>query len=358
MDDFRIAALRQKLIDAQVDAIWIHAPVNRSYMSGFSGSVGEVVISATDQWLFVDGRYVVQAQEQCTPQWSIRAHQGDVWQAMRDVLSPHAVVGFEAEHVSVAAYEAWSAACVHGKSVPLYRTVETLREKKDDVELVCIRHAVAIADEALAYAIGRIAVGVRACDVAWDIEQCMRTLGASGTAFDTIVASGVRSALPHGIAGTQRIEAGSFVVIDCGARVAHYVSDVTRTVFVGAGATSEHRKMYDIVREAQERVIDALRPGMTGRDADAIARETMHRYGVASEFVHGTGHALGRDVHERPMLNARETLVLDVGHIVTVEPGLYRPGFGGVRIEDIVRITDDGCEVLTKAPKQWTVVGE
>ncbi len=358
MDDQRIAALRQKLDAAHVEAFWIHDPVNRSYMSGFYGSAGEVVISATHQWLFVDGRYVVQAQEQCSPQWTICVHQGDVWQAMRGVLSAYAVVGFEAEHVPFAAYEAWSASSVHGKAVPLVRMVETLREIKDDAELACIRHAVAIADEAMATAIGRIAVGVRECDVASDIEQRMRTLGASGTAFDTIVASGVRSALPHGIAGTQRIEAGQFVVIDCGARAAHYVSDVTRTVFVGAGATSDHRKMYDIVREAQQRVIDRLRPGMTGREADAIARETMHRYGVASEFVHGTGHALGRDVHERPMLSPRETLVLDVGHIVTVEPGLYRPGFGGVRIEDIVRITDDGCEVLTKAPKHWTVVGE
>ena len=353
----RLHALRQWLSTQSLDALVVACAVNRAYVSGFTGSVGYAVVSKETQWLFVDGRYGEQAQREA-PLWKIVLFSGAVEEVLHTTLCDHGIrtLGYEAAHVTVATYERYRH--TFGTDITLVQTsqaIESLRAIKSVEEQGIMRRAIQLADDAYAHVLPHIRPGVRERDIAWEIEQYMRTHGATGTSFEIIVASGERAALPHGIATDKRIAPQEFVVLDFGARVGGYCSDLTRTVFVGE-PTALHRHVYEIVFTAQQAVIEALRPAMTGQQADAVARAIIAQHGYADCFVHSTGHAVGLDIHEWPTVSARETSPLQVGHVLTVEPGIYISGWGGVRIEDIVVITPEGCEVLSHSPKAWTVI--
>jgi Xaa-Pro aminopeptidase len=264
-------------------------------------------------------------------------------------------VGVEGEALAVAAFRRLQAMVEPAEVVPL-EGLDRLRWQKDPDELAAIRHAAAIGDAAFLEVLPLLRPGAIERDVAAALEYAMRRRGADGIAFDTIVASGPRAALPHGRASDRVIGRGEFVVVDFGAVVDGYRSDCTRTV-VTAPAGARHRELYGLVLSAQEAALAALRPGLSGRDADAVARERIARAGYAEAFGHGLGHGVGLAVHEGPRLAPREDAVLPPGAVVTVEPGVYLAGWGGCRVEDLVVVTDDGCQVLTQAPKALVEVG-
>jgi len=231
-----------------------------------------------------------------------------------------------------------------------------LRMIKDETELNIMREAAALSDRAFMHIISYLKPGMAERDVALELEWFMRNNGATGCAFEIIVASGERSALPHGIASERLIQANDWIILDFGAKYKGYCSDMTRMVMMGK-PTAKQQDMYNIVLEAQCYTLAHLRPGMTGCEADALARNIITRYGYGAQFGHSTGHGLGLEVHEYPSLSSQSDIVLRAGMVVTVEPGIYLPHWGGVRIEDDVIITDDGIEVITKTTKQLFILG-
>ena len=245
-------------------------------------------------------------------------------------------------------------------AVPTSRVVESLRAVKDEGERDAIRKAAAIADRAFERILEELRPGRTEREIALRLEFMMREMGADGASFDIIVASGPRSALPHGVASDRVLEKGDLVTLDFGASYRGYCSDITRTVVLGEPNDAQ-RRIYETVREAQQAAVDAIRPGMTGKEADRVARDRIKASGYEKYFGHGTGHGLGMEVHEAPRLSPRGEEILEPGMVVTVEPGIYLPEFGGVRIEDDVIVTEDGREVLTQSPKHlprpWPAFG-
>jgi Xaa-Pro aminopeptidase len=351
--EHRLEKLRSAMSAEGLEALLITNPVNRRYVSGFTGSAGFVVVTADQAWLFTDFRYMTQADEQA-PDFKIVEHGAPALASIGDALRAAGVqrVGFEQQHVTYGAYRSYASDI--GQGLTLAATdglVERLRRIKDAGELAVMRKAVAVADAAFEHILSFLKPGLSEREVALELETFMRRQGAKGSSFDIIVASGERSALPHGVASDRLIGTNEFVKMDFGALYDGYCSDMTRTVVMGA-PTEQHRRIYDIVLEAQEAALAGIRSGIQGWEGDALARDVITKHGYGGMFGHGTGHAVGMDIHENPRLNKTEDAVLEPGMVVTVEPGIYLPGFGGVRIEDIVVVTENGCDVLTKSSKR------
>lgn len=341
--------LRAALKAAGVDALWVSDPANVRALSGFSsGKDGKVLVTADGgATLYTDARYTVQAQEESRlPQ--VIARPPETYQDAAARVKGQRV-GFEAEHLTVAGLEAlrehWDATLV-----PTRGLVEGVRRVKSLEEVQAIRAAQAVADRVFGEVRPLIRSGVRELDVALALETGLRRAGAD-VAFDVIVASGPRGAMPHGVASERVIEEGDLVTVDFGARVQGYHSDMTRTVAVGQ-PSAELRRIYRAVLEAEEAAAAAIRPGAKAGDLDALARGILERHGLSEAFAHSLGHGVGLNVHEGPSLRAGSEDVLEPGMVVTVEPGVYLPGVGGVRIEDLVLVTENGHEVLSQTPKE------
>jgi len=351
MNAHRLAKVRERLAAEGLNALLVTEPNNRRYMSGFSGTSGMVVITLQNTWLLTDFRYIEQASQQA-PLFEVVEHHGDAVHTLKQLLKDAGAekLGFDARHLTYAEYVKLAEELRPIQLVSTAEWVEQLRWVKEPEEIAQIRQAAAIADEAFRHVLTMLRPGLRERDVAAELEYKMRQLGASGPAFDTIVASGPRSALPHGVAGERVLAAGDLVTLDFGARYHGYCSDLTRTVALGS-VDGRLKEIYQIVLEAQEIGLSKIRAGMTGREADALVRSHIAARGYGDAFGHATGHALGLDIHESPSLSKRCETVLQPGMVLTVEPGIYLPGLGGVRIEDDVLLTSDGLEVLTGAPK-------
>ncbi|GMA16578.1 aminopeptidase P family protein [Deinococcus metallilatus] len=340
--------LRAAMKAAGVDALWVSNPANVRALSGFSsGQDGKVLVTGDGATLYTDARYTVQAQEESqVPQ--VIARPPETYQDAAQKVKG-ARVGFEAEHLTVAGLEAlrehWDAALV-----PTRGLVEGVRLVKSPQEVQAIREAQAVADRVFGEVRPMIRAGVRELDVALALEMGLRRAGAE-VGFDVIVASGPRGAMPHGVASERVIEDGDLVTIDFGARVNGYHSDMTRTVAVGT-PSEDLRRVYNAVLEAEEAAVAAVRPGARTGDLDALARGILERHGLAEAFAHSLGHGVGLNIHEGPSLRKGSEDVLEPGMVVTVEPGAYLPGVGGVRLEDLVLVTEDGHEVLSRAPKE------
>ncbi|WP_345451707.1 Xaa-Pro peptidase family protein [Deinococcus aluminii] len=340
--------LRTAMKAAGVDALWVSNPANVRALSGFSsGQDGKVLVTGGGATLYTDARYTVQAQEESqVPQ--VIARPPETYQDAAQKVQG-ARVGFEAEHLTVAGLEAlrehWDAALV-----PTRGLVEGVRLVKSPQEVQAIREAQAVADRVFEEVRPMIRAGVRELDVALALELGLRRAGAE-VGFDVIVASGPRGAMPHGVASERVIEDGDLVTIDFGARVNGYHSDMTRTVAVGT-PSEELRRVYNAVLEAEEAAVAAVRPGAKTGELDALARGILEQHGLAEAFAHSLGHGVGLNIHEGPSLRKGSEDVLEPGMVVTVEPGAYLPGVGGVRIEDLVLVTEDGHEVLSRAPKE------
>lgn len=334
--------------------------VNVRYLTGFSGSAALLAVLPEGMVLVTDGRYKEQAAAELQASGAeADLHIGRTTEEQRTHLAG-AVSGLdklalEAENVTWARKTAFDdewfpdAAMISTDGL-----VAGLRESKDDGELARVEAACAIADAALAAVRHRLAERPTEAEVALELEWQMRRLGAEGPSFDTIVASGANGSRPHHRAGQRRIEAGDLVVIDFGALLDGYHSDMTRTIAVGE-LTETQARMWQVTRDAQAAGVAAARAGMTCSDVDEACREVIRDAGWEEAFVHGTGHGVGLNVHEEPRVSASSDATLAAGHVVTIEPGVYLPEHGGVRIEDIIVVTSDGCRVLTRAPKDRNI---
>ncbi len=349
LDTDRVTRLRARLAAAGVDAVVLTKPQNITYVTGFTGSAGNAVVTQADAHLVVDFRYVEQAAGQA-PRFGLVRSQGPLLDTAAAVLRQLRVqrVGVEADSLPVGAFRRLQAAVDPAEVVPL-DGLDQLRWQKAADELEAIRRAAAVADAAFQDVLPAIRQGAVEREIAVALEHHLRRRGSERAPFDLIVASGPRSALPHGVASDRVVGTGEFVTVDFGAVVGGYHSDCTRTV-VTAPVSDRHREVYGVVLAAQTAALEGLRAGITGREADALARSRIAQAGFGDAFGHSLGHGVGLAVHEGPTLSPREEAVLQPGVVVTVEPGVYLAGWGGVRIEDLVVITEDGCEVLTRLP--------
>ncbi len=357
MDRFprRRDALRAKLAAEKIAALLVVDPTNVAYLTGFTGDSTYLIVARDREIALSDGRFTTQLEQECPRlEAYIRPNTREMTQAVAEVAGKLglASLGFEAAHLSVAAHLKLKEELKTVELAPKLDLVESLRQIKDDAELAAIREAVAIAQDAFLRLKGELRPEDSEKAAADRLDAHMRTLGATGTSFPTIVAVGRRAALPHARPTAEtRIGDDDFVLIDWGACGRSYKSDLTRVVVTG-NVTPKFEEVYGIVLAAQERAIAAIRPGAKSQDVDAEARSFIERAGFGRFFDHGLGHGIGMDVHEGPRLRRESPTILEPGMVVTVEPGVYLPEWGGVRIEDDVLVTPDGREVLSNLPRE------
>lgn len=351
----KLTKLRKALIDNQVDAILITNEYNRRYMTGFTGTAGVAIVSQNDAVFITDFRYTEQAAEQ-VKDFRIEQHKGTIFEevAKQVALMGAKTIAFEKDAMHYGTYEVYKAA-VKADFVPLSGVIEKIRLIKSQEEINIIKVACEIADNAFTHILNFIKPGITELDVSNELEFFMRKQGATSSSFDIIVASGLRSALPHGVATKKIIETGDFVTLDFGAYYNGYISDITRTVAVGQ-PSEKLVEMYNAVLESQLLALEKVGPGMTGAEADAVSRDYLKSKGLGEAFGHSLGHGIGLEVHEGPGLNFRSEVVLEPNMTVTIEPGAYIPGVGGVRIEDDILITETGNEILNHSDKQLIIL--
>jgi Xaa-Pro aminopeptidase/Xaa-Pro dipeptidase len=351
----RLARLLEKFPQLGVDAVLFFDMKNIRYLTGFTGSDGVFLLRPDSSLLLVDGRYITQAGDEA-PQCHVVQYRdkiGGVVSALNEGEVRRA--GFEAAVLTVELYGKLREKLAPELLIPLSEELNGLRSVKDDREVLLLRKAVDIASEAFLQVIGLIRPGVEERTIALEMDYRMRALGAEEASFSTIVASGLNAALPHARPGTRKIEDGDAVVMDFGAVHGGYRSDETCTFALGR-ADGKFREVYAVVKEAHDRAIEAVRAGTACREIDRIARQVIEKKGYGMYFTHGTGHGVGLDVHEAPRLSALSDEILAAGMVVTVEPGIYIPGLLGVRIEDMVLVQEDGCEIITKMSKELRIV--
>ena len=345
----RINALRDRLAVLDLDAILVSSLPNIRWLTGFSGSSGMVIVSARDVVLLTDFRYATQVEDEVGDGVRVVVVTQSLWTGLWDVLAALTTVqrvGFDSAHLVHRDFQRLLEKGVKYQWRPTTDVVEQLRESKDPGEVASIRRAIGMAEQALKLTLSQIGPGMTETMVAGVLEKALRDAGSEDFPFPSIVASGARSALPHARAGDRKLAVGDFVLIDFGAVADGYCSDITRTVALGA-ETTEQREVYLVVQEANARASRLVVAGMRGMDADALAREYIHARGFGEAFGHSLGHGIGLEVHEAPRLAKTAEAVLPVGAVVTIEPGIYRPGWGGIRIEDDVLLTESGPLVLS-----------
>ena len=343
-----------ELMDKEgLEALLIDSPENRQYLTGFTGTAGRVLFTGKGAYFITDFRYVEQAKEQ-TEGYEIVEISSNFEQGLNELLQKDGVkmLGFESRAISHEQFLRY----VEVLEVELQRTtdlIEGLRVIKEQEEIEKIRKAVEITDAAFAHILDFIKPGVTEREIALELEFYQKRMGGEKNAFDFIVASGQRSALPHGVASEKVIEKGDFVTLDFGVFYQGYCSDLTRTVVVGE-PDEKQREVYELVLKAQLAVIENVKAGMSCKEVDEIARGIIGDAGYRENFGHGLGHGIGLEIHEGPRVSFTSETILQTGMVVTNEPGIYIPGWGGV--EDDLLITEEGCEVLNKAPKELIIL--
>jgi Xaa-Pro aminopeptidase len=339
----------ERLRPALEEPLLVTNPTNVFYLSGFRSSNAALLVEAERTQLFTDFRYAAAAR--AVEDVEFVQTERSLVKALGERLSGR--VAFEASMLTYADWQTLDAAGL--ELVPTTRVVEKLRAVKDEHELALMREACRITDATYAALAEEPFVGRRERDVAWTMEQLFREHGAHGLAFELVVGSGPRGAQPHARAGDAKIPPNTLVVIDAGCVVDGYVSDCTRT-FATGDLPDELARMYEVCAQAQRDALDAVRPGASGRDVDAVSRRPVEAAGWADDYGHGLGHGVGLQVHEAPTLRPESEDVLEFGNVHSVEPGIYLEGNAGVRIEDLVAVTDDGCEILTQFTKELVTV--
>ncbi|HVH69095.1 MAG TPA: Xaa-Pro peptidase family protein [Gemmatimonadales bacterium] len=343
----RQAALVRALeAEGGLDALLVTSPANVRYLTGFSGSSALVVVTRADVLLVTDFRYAEQARVEAGEVAQVEVEGTSVWDRLFKelaTLGPLDSVGFEAHAVSVHDAQRFADAGKAWRWNPTTELVERLRAAKDQGEVAAIRSAALLAGDALRQTLAQVRPGMTELAIAGALECATRRLGSEGHPFATIVASGPRSALPHARSSARAVAAGEWLLIDFGAQVDGYCADITRTVVVGARASERQRVLYELVHDAQQRARGGVRAGMSGRDADALGRDPIVAHGFGEAFGHSLGHGLGLEVHEAPRLSKTNVEPLPAGAVITIEPGVYVAGEGGVRIEDDVYLAPDGA---------------
>jgi len=360
----RVAGLRALLEREAVAGIFVSDLENVRYLTGFTGSNGLVLVTHEAAIFWTDGRYGVQSAREVPGFERIVLLPGSklaeaAGARLRGIAARQ--IAFEEAHLTVRALHEMEAAMPDNvRLVGKSDLVESLRQRKDAEEIAAVRRATALADAAFDHVREIARPGVTERELAWEIEAFLRRSGATRLSFETIVASGPNSALPHARPTGRRLGEGGcseFVIFDFGAEVDGYCSDITRTLVVGGAPTERQRDVYAAVLRTQQGALAAIAPGRPGKQIDQLARDLLGEAGLAERFTHGLGHALGRVCHDGPALSQTSTVTLAPGMVLTVEPGVYLEGWGGVRIEDDVLVTPTGCEILTRSAKELIVVG-
>ncbi|WP_327078710.1 M24 family metallopeptidase [Planococcus sp. CAU13] len=355
MNGLKLQKLRNEMTQHEMEAFLITSEYNLRYITGFTGSSGLAIVT-TDKALFItDFRYTEQAAEQCKGFEVIQAKTNLLEEAAEQTKNLGIKsLSFEQDFVTYANYEQYKEKMAV-ELKPVSGIIEKIRMIKTPEEVEILKAAAKIADDAYEYICTFIKPGMTELEVANELEFFMRRQGAASSSFDIIVASGHRGALPHGVASEKVIQSGELVTMDFGALYNGYISDITRTVAVGE-PSEKMKEVYQVVLEAQELGVEKIGPAMTGFDADAIGRDHIKAKGYGDAFGHSTGHGIGLEVHEAPGLSFKSQTVLEPGMAVTVEPGIYLPGIGGVRIEDDILITESGNERLTNSSKELRIL--
>ncbi|MFM7536622.1 MAG: M24 family metallopeptidase [Acidimicrobiales bacterium] len=353
----RVTKVRTAMVGAGLDALVVSDLVNLRWLTGFVGTAGTAVVRADELVVVVDGRYAEQAAQQLADHGvPARVAEGRTRARLRelglDALGGASRVGLEADALTWAEARSWcdDLAASAAETVPVTGLVGGLRAVKDGGEIARVAEACRIAGAALEAVVPLLGAEITEAEFAAELEYAMRRRGSQGPSFDTIVAAGPNAALPHHRPGDRRIVEGDLVIVDFGATVDGYRSDMTRTVVVGE-PTAEQRLWLDLVEAANAAGVAAVRPGARGAEVDAAARAVIDGAGLGELFVHGTGHGVGLRIHEAPWALSTSSDVLVAGNLITVEPGVYRFPLGGVRVEDLLLVCDDGCRPLTTTPK-------
>lgn len=351
----RLNKIRESMKKRKIEALLITSPYNLRYVSNFTGTTGLSLITLEKAYFVTDFRYTEQATAQAVG-FEIVKNSGTIYEEVARLVEKDGIetLGFEQDFVSYSTFDLLEK-IISSELIPVSDLVEELREVKDPKEIQTIKKACSISDAAFSYLLGVIKPGMSEIEVANLLDFHMRSLGATGVSFETIVASGVRSAMPHGVASEKLIETGDFVTIDFGCYYEGYVSDMTRTIAIGE-PDAKLKEIYAITLEAQLKVIEAAKPGITGIELDAIARDHIASYGYGEAFGHSTGHGIGLEIHEGPNVSKLAKKKFVEGNVITNEPGIYLPGIGGVRIEDDLVITESGNEVIVHSPKELIVL--
>jgi Xaa-Pro aminopeptidase len=351
----RIEKLRQGLKEEDIEGILVSQPENRRYLSGFEGSAGFLAVTPQEAILATDSRYLAQAKSQA-PDYEIFPITNDIGDWFPRLVAELGIkrLGFEAGDLTFSQHQRLSDILNKGKSqlrlIPLDGMVESLRVLKEPEEIELITKAAEIADTAMEYIREWIRPGVTEREVAWEIEKFLREKGSEPLPFDVIVGSGPNAAFPHAQPSTDAIQEAEPIVIDIGARVGGYGSDLSRTICLGT-ADDTFKRIYDIVLGAQLGAMAIIKPGMTGGEADQLAREIIKEAGYSEAFGHGLGHGVGLATHEQPRLGPNSPEKLSDGMVFTIEPGIYVDGWGGVRIEDLVIMEKGKVRQISKAKK-------
>jgi Xaa-Pro aminopeptidase len=355
MFEERHKKLRVLLEKENLDVLAVSGAHNQLYLTGFAGRLSGarafLLISADKTVLITDHRYFESAEKELSF-CEVSAWEKPGFEELYTLIKREGWqnVGIEAAHLSLEAYYSLAKSLKNIKLVPTYNLVEKLRLTKDKTEIELIKKAAFITSTTFEFLLSIVRAGVKESEIAAEIEFFMKRKGADKVAFDVIVASGSRSSVPHAETSQKEIKSTEIVKVDFGARYRFYNSDMTRTIFVGK-ASSEQRKIYNIVRSVQEEILLEVKPGLPCQELDKKARAKLEKYGLANSFKHNLGHGVGLEIHEAPTLSVLSREVLSENMVVTIEPGVYIRGFGGVRIEDLVLVTGKGAEVLTQAPK-------
>lgn len=341
--------IRAHFTDLGVEACIFYKPENRFYVSGFTGSTGYALILKDKAYFITDFRYISQVKEEC-PEFEIIEISTSM--SLGQVLMELGIdnLGFEDDYMTVEALESLKED-FSGKLTPMKRFIEKIRQIKREDEIDLMRKAQAIADDSFSYMLTYIKPGMSEREVYLELVNQLTSRGAQGESFTAIVASGARGALPHGHASDKIIEVGDLLTLDFGCVYKGYCSDMTRTISIGK-ASEKQKEIYEIVLKAQKEALKAIKPGVICSDIDKIARDIITEAGYGENFGHGLGHSIGLEVHENPRFNQIDNTPLKAGMVMTDEPGIYIPGFGGVRIEDLVYVTEDSHEVLSKSDKE------
>lgn len=333
-----------------IDAILIIQPENRKYFSGFTGSSGYVVVSKQNNHFITDFRYEEQSKRQCIHYEVHVTNMSKNWIAILKDFG-YRKIGIEDGFMDVSTYTKIQKELEGVDLIPLGDELTRIRSVKEENEIDCLREAAHIGDQAFTHILDYIKPGISEEDIQLEMEFQMRKRGASGLSFEMIVASGVRSALPHGLASSKIVESGDLLTLDFGCVYNGYCSDMTRTVVVGK-ANERQKEIYHIVLEAQMKVFDYIKPGESCQKLDSIARDIITAKGYGRYFGHGLGHGVGLQIHELPNVNPQSKTILTENMVITNEPGIYIPDFGGVRIEDLIVVRKDGYETLSQSPKE------
>ena len=353
--DERLVRFRKTITEYDIDAMLITNPFNRRYLSRFEGTSGVLLISRDEAFLVTDFRYTEQAAIQAK-EFTVRRWQDNLYKNLAPIIKEAGweKLGFEAKHIVFSTYNDMKEK-LPAELVPLEDTVEKQRMQKSEEELKALRSGARILDQAYEFILSTIKPGQAEKELALELEIYLLRQGAEERAFQFIVASGERGAMPHGTAADRRMQEGDLVTIDYGAVFDGYATDMTRTLALGK-FDEKQKEIYYLVLEAQQEAVRAVRPGMKASDLDAVARDIIDRAGYANYFGHGLGHGIGLETHEQPVLNPRSKTILEPGMTVTIEPGIYIGDWGGVRIEDMVVVTGSGGETLTASPRELSVV--